>query len=226
MKKPDNGLLIGNGLNRCLKKEGSWNDLLEAMAKKYDATYNGNIPLPMEFESIVNQCQMKCGKRASDRIYLEMKEEIAEKLKEMELPNGSVHKELKRLNLDLLMTTNYDCLLERVFDRDYRFRGGEKIVNKKYLYSATAEINGMKFYHPHGIAELPKTLCLGYEHYMGIVTNLREKINTKLNNKPGNMKIKQVLFGERPPDDEWGEKFYTANVGIIGLELSAYESDL
>lgn len=60
---------------------------------------------------------------------------------------------------------------------------------------------------------------------MGIVMNLREEINTKKENKPENMKIKQVLF-EETGNDTWGEKFYTANIGIIGLELSECENDL
>lgn len=225
MGKLENCLLIGNGLNRCLKRD-SWDDLLKTMAEKYGVIhYQDSSSFPLEFESLVNQYQMKRGKEATDKIYLEMKQEIAEDLKKTGLPENAIHKELKRLPLDLLMTTNYDCLLERTFDRDYQFQKKEN-SSIKYLFSPTAQINGIKFYHPHGIAELPNTLCLGYEHYMGIVMNLREKINAKKNNKPENMKIKQVLFEESDPSDEWEEKFYTANIGIMGLGLTECEADL
>lgn len=136
MKKLENGLLIGNGLNRCLDADVSWNNLLEDIARDHGVKCNGSIPFPMEFENVVNQYQIKKGKEASDKIYLDIKKEIAEKVKEMKLPVDSVHNELKRLepNLDLLMTTNYDSLLERTFKSDYQFQK-EKTKTTKNICS-------------------------------------------------------------------------------------------
>ena len=48
-------LLVGNGLNRCLESSISWGSLLKDIADEYGVTYNGEIPMPLEFESIVNK---------------------------------------------------------------------------------------------------------------------------------------------------------------------------
>ena len=61
---------------------------------------------------------------------------------------------------------------------------------------------------------------------MGIVQHLRAELNTKENNKASRMHIKQVLFEECEPKNTWGEKFYTSNIGIIGLGLTECEVDL
>ena len=50
----DNCLLIGNGLNRTLKSSIAWSDLLEEIAVDFCVEHVSDIPLPLEFERIVN----------------------------------------------------------------------------------------------------------------------------------------------------------------------------
>ncbi len=215
-------LLIGNGLNLCLDHSISWGDLLKDIASDYDVKYNGSIPMPLEFESIVNQCLSKKSD-PSDSIYLEIKEKIVEKISYAKLPLKAIHHEIYNLPIDAIMTTNYDNLLEYVYNPECSYKGSKAY---KYLFNATSTQHNIFFYHIHGHADSPKTLCLGYEHYMGVVENMRREINSKEDRDEDKMKIKEVLFGNSKRRNTWDERFYTDNIGIIGLGLSESEVDL
>ena len=69
-------------------------------------------------------------------------------------------------------------------------------------------------------------MCLGYEHYMGIVQNLRNEFNKKTDNRKENMEILKILRGENSKRNTWGEKFYTSNIAFIGFELHDCEADI
>ena len=215
-------LLIGNGLNRSLKNSISWSNLLKSIAEEYRVKYNGTISMPLEFECIVNQ-YLKTNYNPSDKVYFEIKEKIAKKLNYTLLPDGAIHQELAYLPIDALMTTNYDNLLEYVYNPSYSYKGRK---DKKYLFDATSSQNGVSFYHVHGHADSPKTICLGYEHYMGLVENMRREINSGIKGSAGKMKIVETLLDPSQRRNTWYERFYTDDIGIIGLGLYESEVDL
>ena len=171
----ENCLLIGNGLNRSLENGIAWDKLLKEIADNNEVSYNGNISMPLEFESIVNEMQKKRNTQ-TDKLYADVKSEIAEKLSCTKLPDDAIHKELLRLNPDLIMTTNYDYLLEYVWNSSYEHKEYE---TKKYLFEPTSSQEEKPFYHIHGFAASIPSICLGYEHYMGIVEHLRSELNKK-----------------------------------------------
>lgn len=218
----NNCLLIGNGLNRCLEHSISWGKLLKDIANDLNVSYNENIAMPLEFERIINQ-YLNNNPYSNNSIYFDIKKKIGQKLKYVKPINLDLHNQIRNLNLNEIMTTNYDYLLEYVFDYYYE---PDLINNKqKYLMSSTTTIDGIKFYHPHGTAMAPNTMCLGYEHYMGIVSRLRSEINTTPKQSL-DMNIQRILLGNEKPKETWGEKFYTSNIGIVGLSLSDCKSDL
>ena len=213
-------LLIGNGLNQCLKDGIAWNNLLRNIANDFNLKANPNIPMPLEFERLVNQ-YLASQQDVRDEIYLETKKKVAEKLMNVKLPIDAIHHKLKTIKVDTLMTTNYDLLLEQVFDRDF-----EPKINKntKYPEKNVGIIDGISFYHPHGCGVEASTICLGYEHYMGIVEKARKALNTT--KKQSNDKIiKRILFGEEQFENTWMEKFYTSDISIIGFGLYQCEVD-
>ena len=215
-------LLIGNGLNRCLTNSISWGDLLKKIANDYSVEYNGKIPMPLEFECIVNQ-YLDSQTELSDKIYMEVKEKIAQTLNRTKLPECAIHHHIKSLGIDTLMTTNYDNLLEYVYNPEYSYRGKK---TNKYLFETTSVQKDISFYHIHGHADSPKTICLGYEHYMGLVEKMRSEVNTEEKGTPGKMKIKEALLDPSKRQNTWYERFYTDNIGIIGLGLYESEVDL
>lgn len=225
MRNLENSILLGNGLNRCLEHSISWGELLSETAEKLGVQYNPEISMPLEFERIVNCFLSKNERESKGNVYDEIKKQIAEKVCSVKLPENALHRQLKRLSIQNIMTTNYDYLLEYVYNDDYIGISGRN----KYIFERTSIQKGIPFFHLHGIASNTQSLCLGYEHYMGVVEHLRNSLNR--NEKPtektiGGMVIKQVLNNEKEPLNTWGEKFYTSNIGIIGLDLAENESDL
>ena len=217
-----NYLLIGNGLNRCLSASIAWGNLLKETAAEFGVEYNGAIPLPMEFEYLVNGFLKKNNDTKED-IYKRTKESIAKRIRNTRLPAYAIHYQLKKIPVNGIITTNYDSLLEQVYNSEYKYEGDKA---RKYLFNVTSIQNGIEFYHPHGMSENATSMCLGYEHYMGIVQHLRSAINTKENKRMESMRIKRVLCEEIPYENTWGELFYTANIAIVGLGLTECETDL
>lgn len=218
----DTCLLVGNGLNRTLRASISWGDLLADIANKYGVDYHSEIPMPMEFERIVNR-YLSHNSHPSADVYTEFKSKIAEKICTTKLPRDAIHHELLNANPDAILTTNYDYFLEYAFNESYVHKGSNV---KKYLFDATSIQRDVTFYHLHGMVSNPQSICLGYEHYAGIVQKLRAELNTKEKGLADGMAIKKVLFGEKKRDNSWGERFYTSNIAIIGLGLSSCEIDL
>lgn len=218
----ENCLLIGNGLNRTLETSISWGDLLKDIAEDFGVDYYEDIPMPQEFERIINS-YLKTSNNPTSNVYEDIKKKIAEKIKCTKLPDGAIHNKLRNLPVNVVMTTNYDYLLEYVFDSSYVHKGD---TGKKYLDEFTSIQKGIKFFHIHGMVASPKSICLGYEHYAGLVERLRSSLNKKENNENSKMIIKQILYNEKDKLNTWGEKFYTSNVAILGLGLTSCEIDL
>ena len=214
-------LFIGNGLNRCLKNSISWGKLLENIASDLEVSYCNDTPMPMEFERMANE-YMAANPENKENVHDIMKKTICERLNNVKLPPNAIHYKLSSLPLNAIITTNYDFLLEYIFNPEFNSISG----NKKYLFDKTSIQKGIAFYHAHGSANQSKSLCLGYEHYMGIVQKLRTELNTKENNKKENMEIYKILSGESGRKDTWGERFYTSNISFIGFELNECEADI
>lgn len=217
-----NCLFIGNGLNRCLDNSISWKNIMSYVSNEINVASCEGISLPMDFERMANEYMIQ-NNAMSDAIYSKMKKIISQKLQKTKLPKDAIHHLLPELPLDAIMTTNYDYLLEYAYDEDYKC---EYSKTKKYIFGETSEIGNCKFYHPHGIAKLEQSLCLGYEHYMGIVQNLRNELNTKKEGKDDERAIKRVLFGEEKAQNTWGEMFYTSNIAFVGFGLDDCEADI
>lgn len=218
----ENCLLIGNGLNRTLEASISWGDLLKDVAEDFGVDYYEDIPMPQEFERIINS-YLKASNNPTSNVYEDIKKKIAEKIKYTKLPDGAIHNKLRNLPVDAIMTTNYDYLLEYVFNGSYIHKGD---IGKKYLDESTSIQKGIKFFHVHGMIASPKSICLGYEHYAGLVERLRSSLNKKENNENSKMMIKQILCNEKDLLNTWGEKFYISNIAILGLGLTSCEIDL
>ena len=223
----DKTLLIGNGLNRTLKSSISWEDLLDDIANEYGVEHIDNLPMPLEFERIVNTILRKSS-NPSSQIYNDIKKKIANKVHAKKLPANAIQHELCAIPVNAIITTNYDYLLENAYNQDFSYKDAKDKSNSslKYLWDPTSVQQGTKFYHMHGAASSSASICLGYEHYMGIIEKLRGKLNTREGNYKDEMKIKRIIMGEDEPTNCWGELFYTTNIDIIGLGLTTVESDI
>lgn len=225
----ENTLFIGNGLNQCLSEGVPWGKLLEEIAyKKLYTSYNSKIEMPLEFERIVNEylgkeMNLNLGDRSG--IYDEVKQHIKSIIEKVQLSSTPcIHKEIPFDKADNIITTNYDTLLEDAFSG---LVNNNISSNTKYLVKATSQSPQTKIYHAHGIKSNPKSICLGYEHYMGMVETLRNKLNSETgSSSKKDMRICRILKGIDKEEETWAEKFYTTNIAFIGFGLSDCESDI
>lgn len=225
----DNCLLIGNGLNRCLSEDSiSWGDLLKKIAQDLKVDYFENNPMPLEFERIINTHLSQ--KETDDNLYkfyTKIKFEIAKIMEGSTLPADAIHRcipRMRHIRLKAIMTTNYDYLLEYAFDHKYRF--DKNLDAHIYIPESTHQVDGIEFYHIHGIIGDPKSICLGYDQYMSIVSCLKNAISRKANNLGQSLFIRQILSGARQPTGAWPERFFYSNIAIIGFGLAQCEADI
>lgn len=214
-------LLIGNGLNRCYKDAIAWNKLLNEIAQGYDVEFCDKNPFPLEFESIVNQILSK-EKQPSDKIYLDVKELIANSVSEQKPEQNSIHQHFTRdLPIRHIFTTNYDYMLEYAYSGSI-IKDEVKSESHQVKYSQFRQkpIGEKIFYHIHGEASYAATLCLGYEHYAGYLSKMREHLKAS-------PEIKLRIEKKKLPEKiSWVDFFFTHDIYIVGLTLDPCEIDL
>jgi len=213
--------LIGNGLNRCYSQPIYWGNLLLKIADYYQVTFNSDNPFPLEFESIVNQ--ILSGEDApSDSIYRELKQRIAEAVNEQKPERESIHELFtNQLSVNHILTTNYDYMLERSYSNIWTsYQLDKEAKEKKYSLYRQTKIGPKSFYHVHGEARYPSTLCLGYEHYAGYLTKMREYLRAAPNMSD---RVRNI---EQRSEWSWLDLFFTHDIYIAGLKLDTCEIDL
>lgn len=216
-------LFIGNGLNLTTNNGISWEKLLNEIANTYKIIFNKNNSFPLEYEKLINNILQHDSSKAI-AIYNETKKYVANEIFKMEISPDDIHYRLKELSFDNILTTNYDLNLEKVFLENNVFTNIKIDNNKKYLFDKLNINSNINFYHLHGICTHSNTMCLGYEHYAGLLEKIRVNINTKTNKEKSKMIIKQMLCGEKQFEGMWYELFYTSDIYIIGFNL--YESEI
>ena len=242
-KSIKHGLIIGNGIN-CLSNkydECSWASLLKYIENEYNITYvSAQLGYPMLFECIINKINQRDAEslwyEESDKAYSEVKRKVAEYLKKgiTENISDSVAEIIRNMDIDCIITTNYDPMIERIYNNDPTKIFNHYAKNTRYLFKHTSAYRKkgnsyVKMYHMHGIWDEISTMCLGYEHYSGIVSNLRSYISKSSNNKEEDMKIIKHLKGEKTTpslEDFFVTRFFDTNLSIIGLGLDDHEIDI
>lgn len=226
-----NTLFIGNGLNRTLDSKIEWGNLLKDIAREKGVSDDDNhkISFPLEFELMVNKILMKPLKPdmdPSDKIYRELKEKIANRIRGVKLPkqNGAPHYKFTALPVACIITTNYDYLLEESLDAEFK-RTDSKPNNTKYNLNSKLEVAGKDICHIHGELDYPESICLGYEHYSGMLQNLRNRLEKKIKKKNGIHAISFALSND-VSTNIWTERFFTDNIYIVGFGLDRCEIDI
>lgn len=218
----ESALFIGNGLNRCYKNSVPWGELLKSIAVNNGSDYDKNNPMALEFERIMNSILQKMSK-PNEEIYHIIKSEIAQKLLSAELPENALHKNFVNLPVDNILTSNYDYMLEKAYNSEYRISKDSKRSEMKYSLNRKLIINEKNFYHVHGEAEKEDTICLGYEHYSGYLQKIRSEIHSRTKDE---LKIKQILLNKVLSTGSWPELFFTHDIYMIGFGLDISEIDV
>ena len=234
-------LFIGNGLNRCLKGGIAWGDLLGHTAKQLGVPYEPKIEMPLEFERIINEF-LKTTNFSSARIdtsstYYAVKSQVSAAMLNPVVLGNSVHKDIPFSLVRNIITSNYDLLLEQAYAEKQNpdLPKAKKIPKTwKYILTKTCDDEKVAFYHPHGLATYPSSICLGYDHYMGLVEKIRSSSYGKVTRdskktplpEPHMRKIHRILKELDPYTNESWEKFYTSDMAFVGFGLPNCESDI
>lgn len=212
-------LLIGNGLNRCYEHQNpgiSWYALLQNIAKTYHVDFIDQNSFPLEFECLVNSICAATG-MTSDKVIEEAKTAIAKNVASIGPVADSLQHRFMQLPISEIMTTNYDYVLERAISPDAIIRSGSR--ERKYNLDRCSAIQKKRFYHIHGEAIKPDTLCLGFEHYAGSLAKMRDHVkNAKF--------ADNIAHGFLPVGSSWVDLMFTHDVHIVGLALDVCEIDL
>lgn len=223
----ENSLLIGNGLNRTLSSQTvDWAALLKEFAKRRGLKVNRDIPMPIEFELLMNEHLSKHNIKHPHQAYGTAKKSIAEDIKKYELGKDAIHYKIKDLKVDNILTTNYDYLIETACGI---LNPGALVEPRKcVLENPTDKYEKVNFYHIHGVVSKPNTICLGEVHYFKIIHYLQNTLNKK-EGKPifpnDNLNVLKIVRKEKESEC-WESKFFTTNLAIIGLSLDEVEYDL
>ena len=207
-----NSLFIGNGLNLTLDNY-AWGDMLHEIANYVGTESVSGISLPLEFERLMNiKLARNPGLKEKEDIYSKAKSRAVKPLKELKLVDDAIHHKLRDIPCDSIITTNYDFMIEQVFDSNYSYN--ESCVT--YCEEKTSTLNKVNFYHPHGSIASTKSICLGYEHYVKLLIRIRNEMD----------KIYSIIDSPDNDGTKWYHKFFTDNLYFVGFGLAESEIDI
>lgn len=200
--------LLGNGINRVndgRKDRYEWGNLLFDLNNWYADDSILNIrkkPFPMVYDEIVSYSLKRENKSES---YI--KTFIKDKIEKIE--SNDRYKNIHEIKQYEILTTNYDYLIEKAIDENWK----RSPINKlEYLYSIYRFQNTShsRVWHIHGEQADSRSLLLGFRHYM----NYASKVKSRAELFIGGLKINTIHN-----NDSWVDLFFTHNIKIIGLGM-------
>lgn len=217
-------LLIGNGLNRCCEHSLSWEELLCFIAK-------GNLlPIPaqnapnaaLRYDQIANMIL----NQIKDKTFLKTMDRLTTWLDKVQ--PILIHYQAVNLPINLILTTNYDYVLERAFllnTQEKTESGWKVILNQETIRSAKRHnrIGNKVIYHIHGERNYPKSICLGHIHYAENLSRIMDLMNAK---KTEEEYILNDIIFTSDSIETWAQCFFTHDIYILGLSLQSADIDL
>ena len=212
-------LLIGNGLNRISPGSISWDDLLKKLiiASGVDHVEPGKKPLTFLFEEISHRMNGGANRPNIKKLKCEVANVISE------LKPGDFHENFLRLNVEDILTTNYDYCLEKELDENFsRSVVTNKDTEKKYSINRCNRAKDKYIWHIHGELDNGFTantdehypehsIMLGFDQYQGYLERIVKKV------KSASFDVLQ---------DTWIKFLFTHNIHIVGLDLGVFETHL
>lgn len=216
-------LFIGNGLNRISQNGASWGDVIQGLADFAGKIVNkkDTRPFPLLYEDLFLHYAKKSGNED------DFKKKVAELMKNMR-PN-EFHKRIASAGFNHIITTNYDYCIEDAVDKRPGSAGSDET---RYSLFRRHRLGNTSIWHVHGEIIKPKTINLGYEHYSGALSKMRNYTFWDRKRSPKSKKHSQFRQGEINFDSQgdiqcaWTDVFLRDDIHIVGLGLDYCEIDL
>jgi hypothetical protein len=222
MEKPV--LFVGNDINNTVNGH-AWSDLVDHLIDKFAKTKierGDDDAFPMLYERIYLSALRA---KKIERGEATLKKEISEWTRLIE-PND-IHRKIMRMDVDHLITTNYDYALEKASDTDGST--GKKTAEfreTRYSLFRRRSAGEKSVWHIHGEIDAPNSINLGYEQYSGYLQHMRDYVvSGKIRPKLGGSllsKLGKPEFQIR----SWVDLLLQRDVFIIGFRLDQVEMHL
>jgi len=224
--KIKNSLLIGNDINS-LSPGYDWGKLLNELVIYVGAENlisNLREQFPLFYEEI---CIFAATHGTKSEF--EIKQFIGEKVQGLE-PN-KIHNQLLSLELNEVLTTNYEFTLEAAFLKSrVEFKNEGIAAETRHSIFRHCHIGNKRFWHIHGDAHTPNSIALGYEHYSGYLQGMRNYVVSGTGDSYKNFRleplVKRLQVGPIICVESWLDVFFTHDVHIVGLGLDFVEIHL
>jgi hypothetical protein len=222
-------ILIGNGPNLLSQDDCSWNQILEKLAEfvgdKELTNHSTGTPFPLLYEKLAVQ-YIRMGKQEK-----ELKLFVSKLMNEM-VPNG-IHRRIVNSGIKHILTTNYDYNFELTAENIKQ--PANLIEENRYNLYRRNKLNHSNIWHIHGEISKPRTITLGYDHYVGYLSKIKEYLIWERRGKNKSKYSNEhsiYLQGESQFDDiekliySWVDVFLRDDIHILGLGLDYSEIDL
>ena len=139
----------------------------------------------------------------------------------------TLHRWLLGQNVTDILTTNYDYLLECAAAPDFRPRHTttETAYSLRRRQQVSVDGQPRRIWHIHGELRTPRSICLGFEQYMGALQRIRSYLTESV---PNGFRLGRILAGDEDETaaENWCHLFFTQDVHIIGFGLDYSETDI
>lgn len=229
MKKNNNVIFFGNGLNRV--SEGlDWEELLRKISH---GQILKDIPLTFQYEYICLSRDAEIfDKGPSCSIgENELKERIANQLSNIK--SNDVYEALAKMPVSDYITTNYDKTFENtLIAMGYAPDKSDSNESRYSIHRYNTLKKGddiKRIWYIHGNIDKRNSIIMGYDQYCGGLSKMDDwvKGSYKIDNKP--IKAIHSRFPNTAHKDtikSWIDLFFTSNVHIIGYSMPFDEIDL
>lgn len=221
MAKKSITLFVGNGVNHVDKTAISWNDLLMEISREDTKPISSELGMTLRYEYI---------DAVAEERSIEIKRTVAEKThaKAAEIigKTNSIHGQIMGLPIKTILTTNYDYSLELCADK--RFRPVQTTKERVYSFYRKQHIADKTIYHIHGECRYPNSICLGFEHYAGILEKMRSRLvkGTGTPDNTNKFHLYDVLTGIEQADEAWYYDFFRNDILFLGFGIDPSEEDV
>lgn len=227
-------ILLGNGLNRCLKDYPSWDDLLQGIESEFFSKLGPTVNSLLKYDAIL--CEAK-GRYGSDNV----SKRVLDCLKRLDTPqvaieNSKLFESILDSGVKTILTTNYDYNLENALVHGTSSPLFGKQIEGHYSFETRASdkrnnvIGNLDIHHIHGELKFPKSICLGITKYIDNLAKTMELLSDGESSQNvsslGRLIDLNVLARDPGWTKTWAELFFNSDVYIVGLGLSSDELDI
>ena len=204
--------LFGNGINRTpdiLDDRYAWENLLNDLNSQYANNSILNVsrkPFPMVYDEIISY-SLKNENQSESYVKSFIKSNINR------IKTNNRYNNLIKINGAEILTTNYDYLIEKSLDKNWKKSPINKLEYYYSIYRFQKSANS-NIWHIHGEQADSRSILLGFRHYINYSTRVKARAELFING------LKKEIVHNNP---SWVDLFFTHDIKIIGLSMSFTE---